>query len=95
MYEPDYIRAISFLSGFHRAQVGKSVGEVEKRFTNQIPELDPREDQSIKEERFVELLRKVETVEDKLATSTLQEKLKKDGQDIIVSCWRSESNCLL
>uniref|UniRef100_A0A7S3EI07 Helicase C-terminal domain-containing protein n=2 Tax=Rhodosorus marinus TaxID=101924 RepID=A0A7S3EI07_9RHOD len=65
----------------NRLAVGKSVTEVEKRFSQVVPELDPKEDQSINEENFSTLLRKLETVEDKLSSSSLKNSIEAEGKD--------------
>ena len=47
----------------NRESVGKSLKEVEKRFPDGIPLLDPVEDMKIKEGEFEETVRKIEVLE--------------------------------
>ncbi|KAJ3277291.1 ATP-dependent RNA helicase mtr4 [Borealophlyctis nickersoniae] len=46
-----------------RAQLSKAVKEVQKRFPDGIPLLDPVEDMNIKEERFQKILKKIAVLE--------------------------------
>ena len=47
----------------NRESVGKSLREVEKRFPDGVPLLDPVEDMKIREPEFEDTVRKIETLE--------------------------------
>ena len=47
----------------NRESVGKSLVEVEKRFSDGVPLLDPVEDMKIREPEFEECVRKIEALE--------------------------------
>ena len=46
--------------------MGKSLKEVEKRFPDGLPALDPIEDMKIRDSKFEEIVRKIETLEHRL-----------------------------
>ncbi|KIY70037.1 antiviral helicase [Cylindrobasidium torrendii FP15055 ss-10] len=82
-----------------RLSAWKTMGEVHKRFSAGIPLLDPIESQNIKDEKFIELVRKIAALEDRLKGSPLhndprlpqlftQYSEKRDGQDRIRSLKR-------
>ena len=52
----------------NRESVGKSLKEVEKRFPDGVPLLDPVEDMKIKEADFEETVRKIEVLEQRLVS---------------------------
>lgn len=54
-----------------RATVRKAVEQILKRFPDGIPSLDPVANMKIKDENFLQLVRKVEVLESKLATNPL------------------------
>ncbi|PRP82873.1 hypothetical protein PROFUN_04736 [Planoprotostelium fungivorum] len=54
----------------HRESVGKSLQEVNKRFPDGIPHLDPIEDMKIDSPDFKQLVRKAETTEERLRLVT-------------------------
>lgn len=43
--------------------MGKSLREVEKRFPDGVPLLDPVEDMKIKDQEFEDIVRRIETLE--------------------------------
>ena len=47
----------------NRESVGKSLAEVEKRFADGVPLLDPVEDMKIREPEFEDHVRKIEALE--------------------------------
>ena len=50
----------------NRESVGKSLKEVEKRFPDGVPLLDPVEDMKIRESDFEDCVRKIEVLEQRL-----------------------------
>lgn len=50
----------------NRESVGKSLREVEKRFPDGVPLLDPVEDMKIKDQEFEDIVRRIETLEHRL-----------------------------
>jgi ATP-dependent RNA helicase DOB1 len=54
----------------NKLSVGKSIKEVIKRFPDGIPLLDPIDDMKIEDPDFKKLVRKLEMIEDKLATTS-------------------------
>ncbi len=52
-----------------RQAAGRSVKEVQKRFKDGVPLLDPVEDLQIEDEAFKKVVRKIETLEDQLAAN--------------------------
>ncbi|KAL8562296.1 hypothetical protein ACOMHN_037252 [Nucella lapillus] len=66
LYIPNDLR-----SPEHRLSVLKSLQEVEKRFPDGVPQLDPMEDMGIKEKGLHEVVKKVEAFEHRLHTHAL------------------------
>src|SRR5699024_10205380 len=50
-----------------RAQIGKNMGEVHRRFPKGLPQLDPVRDMKITDEAFKQLLGKIEILRSRLA----------------------------
>jgi len=63
----------------NRESVGKSLKEVEKRFPDGVPLLDPVEDMKIKEADFEETVRKIEVLEQRLFKHPLHDDPKLEG----------------
>jgi ATP-dependent RNA helicase DOB1 len=58
-------------SSENRASVGKSIEEVIKKFPHGVPLLDPLTDMHIKDEDFKKIVKKIETLENRLVTSSV------------------------
>ena len=58
----------------NRYSVLKSIGEVRKRFKNEVPLLDPIKDMKIGDKQFKELIQKIGTFEKRLINHPLQNK---------------------
>jgi ATP-dependent RNA helicase DOB1 len=58
-------------SGVDRDQIGRSVEEVERRFPDGVPILDPIENMHIEDDSFKKLLRKIEVLESRLVANPL------------------------
>ena len=67
-------------------QVGKSVAEVDRRFPDGIPILDPLENMGINDDTFKKLLRKIEVLEARLVSNPLH------NSTMLVDLWQQYSH---
>ncbi|KXJ86732.1 rRNA-processing arch domain-domain-containing protein [Microdochium bolleyi] len=84
VFMPKELKSRSDIDGV-RKQVSKSLREVERRFPDGVPILDPIENMNITDDTFKKLLRKIEVLESRLLSNPLH------GSPLLPGLWEQYS----
>jgi len=84
VFMPKELKSRSDIEGV-RKQVSKSLREVERRFPDGVPILDPIENMNITDDSFKKLLRKIEVLESRLLSNPLH------GSPLLPGLWEQYS----